>query len=168
MLYESIELTMNRITIHAGYLWGVLLCGLLLTINSGCGSSEASTTDIWASEQNDWVEIKIEKFTIAMLIADDPSQQPDFTKYQDSVALHFTLLCLVAPEDVNKASVLLQDKKGQLSNEVIKMCRNASLVDLADPEFRLVRAQLRDYTEELLGPGIIKGYIFSGATLERY
>jgi hypothetical protein len=165
---QRIETMMKRTIIHSDYLWGFLLSSLLLTMISGCGSSEASATNIWESDNNDWVEIKIERFTIAVLIADDPSQQPDLTKYQDTVALHFTLLCLVAPDDVNKVSVLLQDKKGQLSNEVIRTCRNTSLVDLADPEFRLVRAHLRDFTEDLVGPGLIKRYIFSGVTLERY
>lgn len=136
----------------------------------GCGSSESSKASFepWIEEKVSWVEIELGEFSITVLAADDPTRMPDLDEYQNSVAIHFSLHCLVDPKDEAKVKELLESKKGRLSDEVIRTCRNANLIDLADPELRLVRAQLRDFSDQLLGTNLIKRFVFSNVTLERY
>ncbi|PQO35227.1 hypothetical protein [Blastopirellula marina] len=150
-------------------LW--LLGGLAaLATAFGCGSSDSSKTSFepWIEEKVSWVEIELGDFSITVLAADDPTRMPDLDEYQNSVAIHFNLHCLVDPNDEAKVKELLETKKGRLSDEVIRTCRNANLIDLADPELRLVRAQLRDFSDQLIGPSLIKRFVFSNVTLERY
>lgn len=144
----------------------VALCGLAL---AGCESKVDAEEDLLLpSERKNWVEIDLGQFTITVLIADDPSRQPDFEQYQESVALHYRLHCLVAKENEEHVKRYLEENKGQISDEIIKTCRHANLVDLADPELQLIRSQLRDFTEEFVGRGMIKRFVFSEVSLERY
>ncbi len=159
---------MNLHKMPAYNLSTLLLCSCLLVSIGGCAASEVAAESEIDSERNDWIEIKIDDYTVAVLVADDPAKQPDFNKYQESVALHFTLLCLVRPDDITEITTILSDKKGQLSDEIIRTCRNASLIDLADPDLRLIRAHMREFTEELIGPNRIRQYVFSGVSLEKY
>lgn len=137
--------------------------------STGCESKVGAEEEILLpSERKDWVEIDLGQFTITVLIADDPSRQPDFEQYQESVALHYRLHCLVAKENEQRVQQYLEKNKGQICDEVIKTCRHANLVDLADPELQLIRSQLRDFTEEFVGRGMIKRFVFSEVSLERY
>jgi len=148
---------------------GILLAHFGMFVAAGC-QQEAPIVDpsVIATENKDWVEIDLGKFTIAVLIADDPTQHPDYNLYQESVALHYHLHCLVAEEDEEEVREFLERKKGELSDEVIKTCRHANLIDLADPELQLIRAQLREFTEDFVGSGVIKRFVFSNVVLERY
>ncbi len=148
---------------------------VLLLILVGClgifGCEQSASADeemLFSLEKRDWVEIDLGHFTISVLIADDPTRHPDFSTYQESVALHYQLHCLVAKENEQRVQDYLEECKGELSDEIIRTCRHANLIDLADPELQLIRSQLRDYTEEKIGRGTIKRFVFSDVTLERF
>ena len=145
----------------------LLMVGMLAMC--GCEQSASADEELLLSlEKRDWVEINLGDFNVSVLIADDPSRQPDLTEYQESVALHYQLHCLVARENEAKVQAFLKERKGEISDEIIRTCRHANLVDLADPELQLIRSQLRDFTEEFMGPGIIKRFVFSNVVLERF
>lgn len=151
----------------------VVVCLFLLTAPlaalGGCGKAPPVDQDaLVAVERDDLVEIEIGHFAITVLIADDPTRQPDLDKYQESVALHYDLHCLVAQEHEQQVRAFLEEKRGELSDEIIKTCRNANLIDLADPQLQLVRSQLGDFTEEFIGGGMIKRFVFTNVILERF
>ncbi|QDU73938.1 hypothetical protein Pan97_09380 [Bremerella volcania] len=149
--------------------WALLLILLGSIAIFGCEKSASADEELLLSlEKRDWVEIDLGYFTITVLIADDPSRHPDFDTYQESVALHYQLHCLVAKEHEQRVRTYLEERKGELSDEIIRTCRHANLIDLADPELQLIRSQLRDYTEETIGRGAIKRFVFSDVTLERF
>ncbi|WP_146115505.1 MULTISPECIES: hypothetical protein [Pirellulaceae] len=149
--------------------WTLLLILLGGLAALGCEKSASADEELLFSlEKRDWVEIDLGHFTITVLIADDPSRHPDFNTYQESVALHYQLHCLVAKEQEQRVKTYLEQRKGELSDEIIRTCRHANLIDLADPELQLIRSQLRDYTEETIGRGAIKRFVFSDVTLERF
>lgn len=150
-----------------------LLAGLLLAVGGlaavGCGSDVRAQDELLLpSERKDWSELDLGRFTITVLIADDPTRQPDYEQYQESVALHYRLHCLVAKENEERLKAYMETHKGELSDEIIKTCRHANLIDLADPELQLIRSQLRDFTDEFIGRGMIKRFVFSEVVLERY
>jgi len=135
----------------------------------GCGSDdEVDPEKLYNLQRDDSVEIDLGEYTITVLIADDPTRLPDLTRYQESVALRFQLHCLVPAKHEARVRKVLEEKRGQISDEVIRTCRSANLVDLADPQLKLIRAQLRDFTEELIGRGLIKRFVFTDVVLERY
>lgn len=149
--------------------WALLLILLGCLAVMGCEKSASADEELLLSlEKRDWVEIDLGHFTISVLIADDPSRHPDFNTYQESVALHYQLHCLVAKEQEQRVKDYLEQCKGELSDEIIRTCRHANLIDLADPELQLIRSQLRDYTEDSIGRGAIKRFVFSDVTLERF
>lgn len=149
--------------------WIALLFLLGSVAIFGCEKSASADEELLFSlEKRDWVEIDLGQFTISVLIADDPTRLPDLTTYQESVALHYQLHCLVAKENEQRVRDYLDERKGELSDEIIRTCRHANLIDLADPELQLIRSQLRDYTEESIGRGVIKRFVFSNVTLERF
>ncbi|RCS52691.1 hypothetical protein DTL42_07580 [Bremerella cremea] len=146
---------------------------LLLVVGAlalcGCEQSASADEELLLSlEKRDWVEIDLGDFNVSVLVADDPSRQPDLTEYQESVALHYQLHCLVAQENEEKVKAFLEERKGEISDEIIRTCRHANLIDLADPELQLIRSQLRDFTEEFMGQGVIKRFVFSNVVLERF
>lgn len=147
--------------------------GLVLLFSAlvlpGCGSDEEIDPEkLYNLQREDSVEIDLGEYTITVLIADDPTRLPDLTRYQESVALRFQLHCLVSTKHEARAHKVLEEKRGQIADEVIRTCRTANLVDLADPQLKLIRAQLRDFTEELIGRGLIKRFVFTDVVLERY
>lgn len=149
----------------------VLALCLAISALAICGCEQAASADeelLLSLEKRDWVEIDLGEFNVSVLVADDPTRQPDLTEYQESVALHYQLHCLVARENESKVQAFLEERKGEISDEIIRTCRHANLVDLADPELQLIRSQLRDFTEEFMGPGIIKRFVFSNVVLERF
>ncbi|MEW4455121.1 hypothetical protein AB1L30_20810 [Bremerella sp. JC817] len=149
------------------FVLGLILLGSVATL--GCESSAAADEEmLFSLEKQDWVEIDLGHFTISVLIADDPTRQPDLNSYQESVSLNYQLHCLVGKRDETRVKAYLEERKGELSDEIIRTCRHANLVDLADPELQLIRSQLRDYTEEAIGPGTIKRFVFSDVALERF
>ncbi|PQO46288.1 hypothetical protein [Blastopirellula marina] len=136
-----------------------------------CGCENPASADeelILSLEKQDWAEIDLGEFNVSVLIADDPTRQPDLTEYQESVSLHYHLHCMVDEENEERVQEFLDQRKGEMSDEIIRTCRHASLVDLADPELQLIRSQLRDFTEEFMGQGIIKRFVFSDVVLERF
>ncbi|MBI1248791.1 hypothetical protein GC197_13235 [bacterium] len=144
-----------------------LLVGSLAAI--GCEQSASANEELLFSlEKHDWVEIDLGHFTISVLIADDPTRQPDLNSYQESVSLNYDLHCLVSKADEQRVKAYLEQRRGELSDEIIRTCRHANLIDLADPELQLIRSQLRDYSEEEVGRGVIKRFVFSNIALERY
>lgn len=152
---------------HRG--WALLLILLGSIAIFGCEKAASADEELLFSlEKRDWVEIDLGHFTVTVLIADDPTRHPDFDSYQESVALHYQLHCLVAKEQEQRVMTYLDEQKGELSDEIIRTCRHANLIDLADPELQLIRSQLRDYTEETIGRGVIKRFVFSDVTLERF
>ncbi|PQO32960.1 hypothetical protein [Blastopirellula marina] len=156
----------NRLDLNVGT--GLLLALALVAM---CGCERAASADeelLLSLEKRDWVEIDLGDFNVSVLVADDPTRQPDLTEYQESVALHYQLHCLVARENEAKVRAFLEERKGEISDEIIRTCRHANLIDLADPELQLIRSQLRDFTEEFMGPGIIKRFVFSNVVLERF
>ncbi|MBA2116335.1 hypothetical protein [Bremerella alba] len=149
--------------------WVLLLILLGSFAIYGCEKSASADEELLFSlEKRDWVEIDLGHYTISVLIADDPTRLPDFNTYQESVALHYQLHCLVAKEQEHRVRAYLEERKGELSDEIIRTCRHANLIDLADPELQLIRSQLRDYTEEAIGRSAIKRFVFSDVTLERF
>ena len=149
------------------FVLGLILLGSVATL--GCESSAAADEEmLFSLEKQDWVEIDLGHFTISVLIADDPTRQPDLNSYQESVSLNYQLHCLVGKRDETRVKAYLEERKGELSDEIIRTCRHANLVDLADPELQLIRSQLRDYTEEAIGPGTVKRFVFSDVALERF
>ncbi|MEX1040987.1 MAG: hypothetical protein WDZ51_10170 [Pirellulaceae bacterium] len=135
----------------------------------GCGSEEELGPEkLYNLQRDDGVEIDLGEYTITVLIADDPTRLPDLTRYQESVALRFQLHCLVPAKHEARVRKILEEKRGRISDEVIRTCRSANLIDLADPQLKLIRAQLRDFTEELIGRGLIKRFVFTDIVLERY
>lgn len=150
-------------------IWALMLILLGSIAMFGCEKSASADEELLLSlEKRDWVEIDLGHFTISVLIADDPTRHPDFNTYQESVALHYQLHCLVAKEQEQRVKTYLEQRKGELSDEIIRTCRHANLIDLADPELQLIRSQLRDYTEENIGRGAIKRFVFSDVALERF
>jgi len=145
----------------------LILLGSALAV--GCEKPASADEEMLLSlEKRDWVEIDLGHFTITVLIADDPTRHPDLDSYQESVALHYQLHCLVGKEHEQRVKTYLEEREGELSDEIIRTCRHANLIDLADPELQLIRSQLRDYTEETIGRGVIKRFVFSDVTLERF
>lgn len=156
----------NRLDLNVGTLLLLALAAIAM-----CGCEQAASADeelLLSLEKRDWVEIDLGEFNVSVLVADDPTRQPDLTEYQESVALHYQLHCLVARENETQVQAFLEERKGEISDEIIRTCRHANLVDLADPELQLIRSQLRDFTEEFMGTGIIKRFVFSNVVLERF
>lgn len=71
--------------------------------------------------------------------------------------LKFALAAVVAPGDAKQVNRISKRDAGQLRDRVIRVCRNASVDELMDPQLSTLRSRLRDSAQPL----------FEGDTIRR-
>lgn len=85
---------------------------------------------------------------------------------QNRVQFRFVLHALVDPADATKTSRLVERRKGQLRDDVMRVCRNSSLDELLDPQLATLRTRLLDATQPLLESVTLRRVLVTGRMTE--
>jgi hypothetical protein len=132
----------------------VLAVGLLCVVVFGCGSEPAfefDELDLVAAEE------ELEEFALGEYAIPIPAVEKSggaSAGRLNRIQLDFELFALVSPHGKSKLSHAWQRHEGMIRDRVIRVCRNASLEVLHEPELGTLKAKLMDALAVHLGDDI--------------
>lgn len=130
-----------------------LACGWLCVVASGCGSEPAfefDELDLVAAEE------ELEEFPLGEYAIPIPAVQKSAggSGKHNRIQFDFELFALVSPHEKSKLSHAWNRHEGMIRDRVIRVCRNASLEVLHEPELATLKAKLMDALAAHLGDDI--------------
>ncbi len=136
---------------------GVLGCAL-----SGCKSKapfQLDGIDVLPPAE-ELKEFSLGQYQIPIPIVDDRNQSK-LTRH-NSFQFDFTLYALVSPKEKSQIEGAWERYEGQIRDQVINVCRSATLDELQEPEFATLKARLTDVLAVKLGEKPLRQLIFNG------
>jgi hypothetical protein len=87
-------------------------------------------------------EFSLGQYQIPIPVVDDRNQ-PKLIR-QNRFQFDFTLYALVSPQEKSQIEDAWERHEGQIRDQVINVCRNATLDELQEPEFATLKARLTE------------------------
>lgn len=137
-----------------GRLCGALACGWLYSVAIGCGSDPAfefDQLDLVAAEE------ELEEFPLGEYAIPIPAAEKSAggaTSKHNRIQIDFELFALVSPHEKSNLSQAWERHQGRIRDRVIRVCRDASLEVLHEPELGTLKAKLIDALAIHLGENI--------------
>jgi hypothetical protein len=125
-----------RLALAAG---AVTLC-----IVGGCGSHRTFEFDALdlAPPQEELSEFLLGQYSIPIPVAEQRGSEK--LQHRNRFQLDFELYALVRPEEESSIADDWARHEGKIRDNVIRVCRNASVDDLQEPELSTLKARLMD------------------------
>ncbi|MEX2317523.1 MAG: flagellar basal body-associated FliL family protein [Pirellulales bacterium] len=117
----------------------------------GCGSPSTfqfDRLDISPARES-FTEFSLGRYEIPVPIANDRTN--DHGMWTNRLLFQFELYALVAPDEASQLADNWQRHEGKIRDQVIRVCRNASLDELQEPELATLKARLMDAMQGQLG-----------------
>src|SRR3954452_14973749 len=135
---------------------GVLGCAL-----SGCKSKatfQLDGVDVLPPVE-ELKEFPLGEYQIPISVVDDRNQSK-LTRH-NSFQFDFTLYALVSPKEKSQIEDAWGRYEGQIRDQVINVCRSATLDELQEPEFATLKARLTDVLAAKLGEKPLRQLVFN-------
>ena len=138
-------------------IWPALWAGIVVFCGaSGCGSRCAFEFDALdlAPPQEELTELSLGEYRIPIPVADQrgPSQLSYRHRFQFDFALH----ALVSPAEKSQVADAWARHEGQIRDKVIRVCRNATIDELQEPELATLKARLIDALASQMGESEVR------------
>jgi hypothetical protein len=148
----------------AGY--RVMLCAsvLILCALGGCSSKsefEFDALDL-APPEEEMTEFSLGKYRIPIPVADDRGQSRP--TYQHRFELNFELHALVPPAGTSQVAEAWSRHEGKIRDQIIRICRSASVDELQERDFTTLKARLIDVLASQMGSKQVKQLLFTDVT----
>lgn len=145
-------------TLHHGFgRYGVGLTLILTAAIVGCGKSTEPIAFDSISRlptNEDLVEIEIGSFIVPIpLVLDDSDEN---FEVDNRVQINFDLVAVVDPNKQAKVEKLIELHAGKIRNEVMRVCRNTSHVDIVEADWTTFKAHLLDAIQPYLGGAALR------------
>ena len=110
----------------------------------GCGKESSFQYDALdlAPPQEELSEFSLGQYSIPIPVADD--QESGSSRHGNRFQLDFELHALVAPEKKSEIADNWSRHEGKIRDRVIRVCRNATVDELQEPELSTLKAHLMD------------------------
>ncbi|HEY4233039.1 MAG TPA: flagellar basal body-associated FliL family protein, partial [Lacipirellulaceae bacterium] len=109
--------------------------------------------------QDELSEFSLGHYSIPIPIA--KSDGPNEGENRNRLQLTFDLYALVTPSYESQMNDSWQRHQGNIRDCVIRVCRNASLEELQEPELATLKSHLTDAVQDQLGPKSIHRLLIS-------
>src|SRR5262245_58366546 len=138
----------------SGRIWRLILwfgLGLSGCALSGCKSKEPFQLDgiDVLPPVEELKEVPLGEYQIPIPIVDDRTQAR-LTRH-NRLQLDFKLFALVSPREKSELEDSWERHEGQIRDQVISICRSATLDELQEPEFATLKARLTEVLAANLG-----------------
>ncbi len=139
------------------------ICALLAAC-TGCGDSAAALpalpgdTPILRGSTKE-TEIFVDFFSVTIPTNDGTGN------YAAPIRLDFELYALVDQKNKRTVEKLLEQRRADFSDRIIRVCRNVGWQDLGDPRMRLIRAKFSRVGDEVLGPRLVRRFVISDLSI---
>lgn len=136
---------------------GFALVMFVLASLVGCGKSNEPIAFDSISRlptNEDLVEIKIGSFIVPIpLVLNDTDEH---FEVDNRVQINFDLVAVVDPMKQSKVEKLIELHAGKIRNEVMRVCRNTSHVDIVEADWTTFKAHLLDAIQPYLGGAALR------------
>jgi hypothetical protein len=124
--------------------WHTLGVALLAIVAGGCGPHETFEYDSLDLDppQEELTEFSLGTYSIPIPIAEERGAK--VARHRTRFQLDFELHALVEPAKKSSIADSWAKHEGKIRDHVIRVCRNASVEDLRDPELSTLKARLMD------------------------
>jgi hypothetical protein len=121
-----------------------LVCWAVISVGSFQGCSEHSSFKFDALDNSpppqELSEFSLGKYSIPIPVAEDRGGK--HLEYRHRFQLNFELHALVSPTEKSHVSDSWARHEGKIRDQVIRVCRNATLDELQEPEFSTLKTRL--------------------------
>ena len=158
--------TSRRKTAHSSWRPWWLLSLIAAGIVPGCNTEPAfefDTLDL-VPTQDEMTELSLGKYSIPIPIR---AENGDQLRISNRVQLDFELHALVARGEKSRIADAWQRHNGKIRDRVIRVCRNASLDELQEPELATLKAHLMDAVQAQLGDKEIRQLLMTEIVSEQ-
>ena len=141
---------------HATAPLAILAVAVLGVVTGGCGSQptyEFDELDLTPT-QDELTEFSLGKYTIPIPLIQSYGQQ-DGPK-RNRIEFSFHLYALITGDYESQLANLWKQHKGTIRDRIIRVCRNATLEELQEPELATLKSHLTDAVQSELGPKSIR------------
>jgi len=104
-------------------------------------------------------EFSLGQYQIPISVVDDRNQAK-LTRH-NRFQFDFTLYALVSPKEKSQIEDAWGRYEGQIRDQVINVCRSATLDELQEPEFATLKARLTDVLAAKLGEKPLRQLVFN-------
>jgi Flagellar basal body-associated protein FliL len=136
--------------------------GVLACAASGCKSKarfQLDGIDVLPPVE-ELKEFSLGQYQIPIPTVEDRNQSKPTRR--NSFQFDFTLYALVSPKEKSQMEDAWERHEGQIRDQVINVCRNASLDELQEPEFATLKARLTEVLAAKLGEKPLRQLVFNG------
>ncbi len=124
--------------------WALAIGAVTVCLAGGCGSGSTYEFDALdlAPPQEELREFLLGQYSIPIPVADD--RRSNELAHRHRFQLDFELYALVRPEQESQVADDWARHEGTIRDHVIRVCRNASVDELQEPELSTLKARLMD------------------------
>jgi hypothetical protein len=144
--------------------WGafeIVAIALVGLATAGCKPRTAYEFDVLdlTPAQDELAEFSLGHYSIPIPIASP--EGPNEGESRNRLQMTFDLYALVAPSCESEIHESWERHEGNVRDCVIRVCRNASLEELQEPELATLKSHLTDAIQDQLGPKSIHRLLIS-------
>ena len=139
-----------------------LLAGIVVICTvGGCGSRSAFEFDALdlAPPQEELTEFSLGEYRIPIPVAEERGQSQ--LTYRHLFQFDFELHALVSPAVQSQVAAAWTRHEGQIRDKVIRICRNATVEELQEPELATLKARLMDALASQMGDKRMRQLLFT-------
>ncbi len=147
---------LDRGTIMGSSIRRALAASAVMLCNAGgCGSHSTFEFDALdlAPPQEELSEFLLGKYSIPIPVAERRSNK---LEHRNRFQLDFELYALIRPENKSSIADDWARHEGKIRDHVIRVCRNASVDDLQEPELSTLKARLMDVLAAQVGKNDVR------------
>jgi hypothetical protein len=135
----------------------VLVCALI-----GCHSKSSFKFDLLDQLPPEEVlkEFPLGEYKIPISVVIEDRSQNKLTR-RNRLQLDFKLFALVSPKEAPQIEEAWGHHEGQIRNDVMNTCRNASVDELQEPELTTLKARLTDVLTAKLGDKPLRALVIN-------
>lgn len=145
-----------------GVFWPALFAGIVVFCSvGGCGSRsefEFDALDL-APPQEELAEFSLGEYCIPIPVAEDRGHSR--LSYRHRFQLDFELHALVSPAEQAQVADAWSRHEGKIRDQVIRVCRNATVDELQEPELGTLKARLIDALASQMGDQELRRLLFT-------
>jgi flagellar basal body-associated protein FliL len=134
--------------------WWFAACaalGVVLVAVAGCGTPPAFDLDELdlTPAHDEMIEFPLGSYTVPIPVVQ--SKNRDQPVRANRLEFSFQLYALVTPDQQSSLADAWERHEGKIRDRVIRVCRNATLGDLQEPELATLKSHLADAVQAELG-----------------
>lgn len=153
---------MGRMSLVARF--AVVLCACAWT---GCGSKEKFAYDALdlAPPQEELSEFSLGEYRIPIPVAEKHGEKR--LSYRNRFEFNFELYALVSPAEHLEIEDAWSRYQGKIRDQVIRICRNATIDELQEPELSTLKARLIDALASQMGKREVRQLLLTEVASQR-